>query len=247
MEFLKKFFTEVKNFSRDNWIIYVIYLLMLATILYDDANKSSILEVVAITSIHFIADIFIMMMFSAYTRKELKQGTFFQIISMLLFLSVKLYTGMIGGGWHYLAADPIYILAAIKNYWKDVKKADLKAVNPILIIMLSLLIIGAVLIPLGISSEGRIFSSSAQIVQTIGIFLFAVALSITNNEKHRYIVSIVALSLMVVGSAWETVNTFILGKISALALSYTLLPLTVLVYYVKNWPNIMKPESKIEA
>lgn len=203
-------------------------------------QQKNFLPVVIITSIHFIADIFIMMMFSAYSHSNYSQGTYYQIISLLLFLSLKIYTGLVGDGWHYLIADPIYILAAIKNYQIDVKKTDLRIINTVSMTFLSLLILLIVFIQTKRSTELNLINSSPKLVQTIGIFLFAIALSTTANEKLRYEISLIALLTMVCGSLWETVSSWNNGKVVGLAISYTLLPLTVLIFYLKRWPMIMK-------
>lgn len=240
MKIFTHFFDEVKKFTIANWWVYIIYLIMLYAILLHDKNY--LLSVTIITSIHFIADIFIMMMFSAYSRNDFRWGTYFQIFSLILFLSLKIYTGLIGDGWHYLAADPIYVLAAIKNYRIDVKNKDLELVTLKTTSILSMATVLIILLPLKIFFHVHIFNNVAQMIQSFGIFLFAIALSTTGNEKLRYKLSIIALSAMVGGSIWETVNSFNSGKMVGLAISYMLLPLTVLVFYLKSWSIIMKKE-----
>ena len=241
MGVLKNFSREVKNFSKANWWVYIIYGLLLAAILFIEKDKLA--SVFFITTLHFVADMFIMMMFSAYARGKNRQGTYYQVISMLVFMSLKIYTGVIDHSWHYLAADPIYILAAIKNYRVDVKKSDLGFINYKSMIVVSILIFG-ILLYFKYTGNVSILNSPSQWIQTIGIFSFAIALSVTGNERLRSKIAIAALSAMVAGSAWETVNTLISGHIIGLALSYFLLPLTVLVFYLKNWAKTLHPPTK---
>ena len=242
MSVVQNFIKEVKSFSRANWWVYIIYFMLLGVILLIEKDK--LLSVFIITSLHFVADIFIMMMFSAYSQGENKQGTYYQVMSMLIFMSLKIYTGVIDNSWHYLAADPIYIFAAVKNYRIDVKKSDLKFVNYKTMSVLSLLIIAAMLLIREYADAGML-STASQWIQTAGIFLFAIALSTTGNEHLRSELAIIALIAMVGGSAWETANLLINGKIVGLALSYFLLPLTVLVFYFRNWSNIMRPQKNL--
>jgi hypothetical protein len=238
MQTINHFITESKKFSRNNWWIYILYFLMLFIIIFTE--KQELVPIIMVTSIHFVADIFIMMMFGSYSRSNFAQGTYYQIISLLLFLSLKIYTGLIGDGWHYLMADPVYILAAVKNYKIDVRKSDIKIINPITMTILSFVILLVIDNLTQHIHNFKIISSSSKLVQTIGIFLFAIALSTTSNERLRYQISLVALTAMVGGSAWETFSTWENGKIAGLAISYTLLPLTVLIFYLKKWPDIMK-------
>ncbi|MBD2754312.1 hypothetical protein [Spirosoma validum] len=239
METINDFVREVKNFSKSNWWIYVIYVLSLTIILF--THTGSITIILVSTLFHFVADIFIMMMFSAYASKKYNKGSHFQVASMLIFLSIKIFTGLNNGGWHYLAADPIYALAAIKNWKLDVKKINIQSINWITMSVLSLVLIFGIFYPL--IRNGYISISWARWVQTTGIFLFAIALSTTENERLRYMLSIVALGIMIGGSAWETINSIIYTGTSpntGLSLSYTLLPLSVFVFYIKKWPLIMK-------
>jgi hypothetical protein len=237
---VEKFFTEVAHFSKANWWVYIAYTLLLGAVFFSGAPH--LWSVALISSLHFVADMFIMMMFSAYLREEYQQGAHFQIISMLIFLSLKVYTGLEHGGWHYLAADPIYILAAIKNYRKDVLKKDLTMVNTTTSTLLSLVIISTILF-LKCSYNAQILTSPARWVQTLGIFLFAIALTTTESERKRYELSMLALSTMVFGSAWELLDSLQSRVVAGLALSYFLLPLTVLVFYSKKWSYYIRRQE----
>jgi len=241
MGVINNFIREVRNFSKANWWVYIIYCLLLVSILFIEKDKLA--SVFFITTLHFVADMFIMMMFSAYARGKNRQGTYYQVISMLVFMSLKIYTGLIDHSWHYLAADPVYILAAIKNYRVDVKKSDLSFVNYKSMTVFSISIFG-ILLCFKFWGHVSLLNSASQWIQTIGIFSFAIALSVTGNERVRSRIAIAALIAMVGGSAWETANTFVSGHIIGLALSYFLLPLTVLVFYIKNWTSTPRQPKK---
>ncbi len=237
MELINNFTSEVKAFLKNNWWVCIMYAVLLSIVFV--TQEKQFVSIVVVTSLHFVADIFIMMMFSAYTNKQYARGTYFQIISSLIFLSIKIYTGWSGKGWHYLLADPIYILAAVKNYKIDVSKTDLKSVNYKTMTALSLLIIFAVIMA-KVFFKADILSSPSEWVQTAGIFLFAIALSTTESEQLRYEFSLIALIAMVGGSAWEMAIKLEDKSLAGLALSYTLLPLTVLVFYVKRWTSFLQ-------
>ena len=239
------FIKEVKTFSKNNWWMFIIYFILL--ILAKENSKNGIGSIVLVTTVHFIADIFIMMMFSSYHRSEYKLGTYFQIFSMVLFTTLKLHIGITKGIWHYLPADIIYMLAAYKNYKLDVKNINIKQINPITTGLLSLIIIG-ILIYVKMSCNAEIFEHESSWVTTLGIFLFAISLTFTGNESSRYQFSIFALLIMVIGAGWETFNAldFIFGDakpddtIHGLELSYFLLPLTVLIFNLKSWNSSKK-------
>jgi hypothetical protein len=235
---------ELKSFSRANWWVYIIYLLILTAISYN--NKEELLPTFVVSTLHFIADIFIMMMFSSYLKQLYREGTLFQIISLLIFLSIKIYTGLTGGGWQYLLADPIYMLAAIKSYNLDVNGKPLKMVNAISMTVLSTLLI------LAIAKHpwfgNFVPTTQAAWIQTIGIFTFAISLCSPNNGKLRYLLSLLGLALMVTGSTFEIVYSWQSGHFTGLSISYMLLPLSVLIFYLKKWNSMFGlPTQKVKA
>ena len=229
---LQCFVEEVKKFTKANWWVYIVYVFIMTIILVKTTEK--VASVFTVTTIHFIADIFIMMMISAYGRKQFRQGTYYQIISLLLFISIKVYSGLSEDGWHYISADPIFILAAVKNYYKDVKNKRIRQINFTTMLALSVVLIVTSLVLSRSIPEVNIFQSVPRSIQVVGIFLFAIALSVTDNERLRFRTSEWALLAMVVGSGWETVHSLYVGGVVAIALSYFLLPLTVLVYYMRD-------------
>ena len=195
-----------------------------------------------------------MMMLSAYHNSNYKQGAYFQIFSMLLFFALKLHVGFDSGNWHFLTADLIYVLAAIKNYTLDVKNIEIKSINIYTTTLLSLIVV-SILIFYKVQYGWEIFVHESTWLTTSGIFLFAISLSITGNESSRFIFSIIALFLMVIGAGWETYRALStqlgLGfindppEIHGLELSYFLLPLTVLVFNIKSWTSVDKNQASL--
>jgi hypothetical protein len=242
---LRKFYREVKSFLLQNWWVFLIYLALMIMLYLDGDNH--LLPVYIATSLHFIADVFIMMMVTSYANQNYREGTYFQLIAFLIFLSAKVYTGLNSNNWHYVLADPIYALAAYKNYKKDVLHQALKFVNGTYMLLLSLIIISIVLFIFRDKLNITLIKSPAAWVQTSGIFLFAIALTITTNQSLRHQVSLLALSAMVIGSAWLTHNSWVSASIDGLAISYTLLPLVVLIIYLKNSPAILQRRRIIKS
>ena len=79
MNAFQLFNQEVKKFSKTNWWVYIIYLILLAITIV--ISTDDIVLVIGITTFHFIADIFMMMMFYSYSVNDYKNGTYFQIFS----------------------------------------------------------------------------------------------------------------------------------------------------------------------
>lgn len=239
MSVLKNFIDEIKSFSLRNWWLYVIYIIMLIVITITESN--SVPTVILTSTVHFIADIFIMMMFTAYNQGRFKSGSYFQFFSMLIFFALKLWAGVYKGEWHYISADVIYALSAFKNYQLDVQKKEVRFINPITLSLLSIIIIFG-LLPL---LKTNILQNFWQSIQTMGIFLFGIALSYTGHEKNRYFFSVFSLFVMVLGSAVVTATRLSgIKDLNGLEFSYTILPLTVLVFYLRQLHNYLNISNR---
>lgn len=244
MNVFKLFIQEVKNFSKKNWWIYIIYsFLLLATALVSTDDLSL---VIVITTLHFIADIFMMMMFQAYSMNKHKNGAYFQIVSLIIFLSIKIYTGLTSGHWVYIIADPIFILAALKNYQVDVKKSDIRVINFASMTILSGLIFSASLIA-KYYFELNQFRKMNLIEWNLllGLFLFAIGLATTGNEQRRYILAVLGLSLIVFSSFLKTFVSLYSSEVHGLEISYAILPLTVLFYNLKLWKKVFSNNDQL--
>ena len=136
---MKMFIEELSNFSKKSWFVYIIFVILLIIAGYTDSDDLG--RVILVILIHFVADIFIMIMFSAYARREYQTATFFQITSTLLFLALKIYTGFVDGEWVYLTADIVFILAAINSYQFNVKQRLIKWINIQTMTVLSLILL----------------------------------------------------------------------------------------------------------
>jgi hypothetical protein len=240
MTFFNDFIRQVNKFFRENWWISIIYLVMLMLIYLDHAGD--FVPIALVSSLHFIADIFIMMMFTAYDQKNYKSAGYLQIASLLIFLSIKVYTGVAQKGWFYILADPIYILAAIKGYYLPVKNIDLRFINAKTTAILSIFL----LLCFRIFSQGQIDIALQQWVLTFGLYIFAIALCTQSDSRLQYILSVAGLATMISGSALVAIYDWKKGDVTGLSISYMLLPLTVLIYRLKNWrSSFLKPVSSL--
>lgn len=205
---MKMFIDEVSNFSKKNWFVYIIFVILLIIARYTDSDNLG--RVILVILIHFVADIFIMIMFSAYARREYQTATFFQIISTLLFLTLKIYTGLIDGEWVYLVADIVFILAAIKSYQFNVKQRLIKWINNQTMTVLSLILL-VLIFCVERNTETTIISGFQNSMLTIGLFPFAISLSILQNEKLRIKLSTIALICIIIGASGKILSSFFNG------------------------------------
>ena len=77
---------EIKKFFKQNWWVLVLFLVSLISIWLTGAG--SVLEVMLIFSLHFLADICIMIMADYLKQGDDDKALFFQSISFLIFTGI---------------------------------------------------------------------------------------------------------------------------------------------------------------
>lgn len=214
---------EIKKFSRENRWIYIIFLISVSIIWY--TNTGNIFEISVIFFLHFLWDIFMMMMWDYYAKNEKKKWWIYQIFSMIVFSIISIYALIFNWKLNYIISQILFWLSSLKAYL-DIKNNPQKILNYKTIFLVWLII-------LWVYFYFELINSFGQFLQIIGFILFAWFLTI-NDEKIKYFWSLVWIFLIFLSSGLETYNSFLISNIKGIDVSYTLLPLTVFVFYLKN-------------
>jgi len=77
-----------------------------------------------------------------------------------------------------------------------------------------------------------------ELLQIIWFISFSTVL-ILNNEKIKYFWSLVSVFVITLAWSIEIYNSFLISNIKGVDISYTLLPLTVFVFYLKNFKKYL--------
>jgi hypothetical protein len=235
--YLRAFRLQSSEFFRENpWVIAALAASLAAIAL---SHRGNLLEISAVFTLHFVADVLIMMMIREYGMGNRREGTLLQICSKCIFLALTIHSGLVHGAWQYLAAELLFSLAAVKNYQMDLNGRDVRWINSTTCVAIAAAILGLVYLPAGL------LRSPAQWIQTIGTFTFALALVNARSEVKRHYLGILGLGGMVAGSALECYRTFAEGAVAGLALSYFILPATVLAFYLRQWPRQAWPGPRL--
>jgi hypothetical protein len=210
---------EIKKFSRENWWLYVIFIFCL--VLIYKTNSWNLLEVSIVFCFHFLWDVFVMMMWEYYIKNENKKALNSQIWSFTVFSIIWFYTWITAEKWSYLIPQLLFFWPIIKWFFPSLKWLDYKFLSLVWIIVF-------------------IFYYSLWLITNIWTFIqilwfiiFPIAL-IIENKKIRYFLSLIWITFIFIGSAYFLYNWFIEKNIIWTDLSYTLLPLTVVIFYLKN-------------
>lgn len=229
-EILKNLIHEIKSFFKTNWWIFVIFILSL--IIIYKTNSGNIYEIITVFVLHFSWDLAVMMMFYYFSIKNNKYWVWFQIVQFTVFTLLWIYAWISFGKWHYLLPQIVFILPSIKGYFIEFKGKNIKFLNWKLSLFLNIFI-------LVIDYYLWLFNSIYSIIQIFWFFFFSFAL-ILENKKKNYIFSLVWIFLITLWSFLSVYNSFLVSNIKWIDISYFLLPLTVLVFYIKSFKKIIK-------
>ena len=221
---MQKFLYEIKKFSKNNWWIYLIFLACLFVIY--KTNSWNLLEVVLVFFFHFLWDIFIMMMWDYLVVKEEKKALYSQTVSFIIFSLIGIYAWITKNNWNYLIPQSLFIWPLIKWFCRKIKFANYKFLIFIWVIVFSFYY------------YFWLIQNIWTIIQILGFIIFPIAL-VLDNEKLKYFFSLIWIFFIFLGSAYFLYLWFINKNIVWTDLSYTLLPLTVLVVYLKNFRNYL--------
>ncbi len=170
-------------------------------------------------SIHFIWDIFMMIMWKYYILWENKKWNIFQISSTSIFALLWLYAWIFNWKWYYLQPQLIFIFAWIK--WFISHKISDFYKNIIFIILF--------IITLFIYFYFSLFIDLSSIIQIIWFLSLSTCLFIQNKNIIFFWILFITI--------WSFLSiyvSFLNSNIKWIDISYFLLPLTILVFYVKS-------------
>ena len=215
---------ELKKFSKENWWIYIIFVFCLIFIWYTD--KWDIIEVIFVFFAHFLWDLFMMMMWDYYWKKQLKNWAISQAIWNIIFLLIWIYAIFKSQEWQYFLPTFAFIMWAVKTYFLQVRQKDIKILNIYSIFLLNTIIF-IFYIYYGL------FETYYSVIQFFGFTIWALWL-IMQDSKKRYIYYVFGTFLIALGSFIWIYYNFLDWEILWTSISYFLLPLTVVIFYLKN-------------
>ena len=184
-------------------------------------NSWSLVEVALVFAFHFMWDMFVMMMWDFYAKKEEKNALYSQIWSFIIFGLIWIYAWITSDKWSYLVPQILFFWPIIKWFKKELKWLDYKFMT---IVWLLVLILYYLL---------NLITSVWILIQILWFIIFPISL-ILKSEKYRYFWNLLWIIFIFIGSASLLYSWFLEGNVIWTDLSYSLLPLTVLGFYLKN-------------
>jgi len=209
---------EIKTFSKQNWWIYILFIISLFLIYKTDSWN--LLEVSIVFLFHFLWDICVMMMWDYYSKWKEKNALYAQIWSFIIFWLIWIYAWFTSWKWSYLVPQILFFWPIIKWF-----KPNIKWLNEFFMLWVWIFV-------LIIYYYLWLIHDLAVLIQIIWFIVFPISL-IINNLKVKYFWSLSWIFLIFLWSAMMLYSWFLESKVIWTDLSYTLLPLTVFIYYLK--------------
>jgi hypothetical protein len=218
------FLKEIKDFSKNNWWIYIIFSICLFFIY--KTNSWNIIEISLVFLFHFLWDVFMMMMWDYYSKKEINKWSLNQIWWFLTFFSIWLYSWLRNWKWNYLLPQALFIWPSLKWYFNDIKKKNIKFLNYKIVIIFWFIV-------LYVYYKYKLIENIWYLIQIIGFIIFSLSL-VLYNERKKYFWSLIWIWLTTLGTSIILYYSFMQKEVVWTDISYTLLPFTVFVFYIKN-------------
>ena len=223
------FLKELKKFSRQNWWVYLMLVIVLLIAYF--TWKWNIIEILFLFLLNFIANLFIMVAMWNYLEKNNKIWSFYHVGWTSLFVILWLYWLIFQDFYQYILFQISFIIAWIKaftyyNYNKDIKIFNEK----------SMILFNILLLILFINYfNPQLFS----LLQVIGFSLVTVWL-VSTKDNFRYFGNLFWTFFII---WWSIVGVYLSynnWSIDWISLWYALLTLTALIYFLKLLPKYIK-------
>lgn len=216
------FFQELKNFSRNNWWVFI--LLFFALFIVINTWKWDILEIIILFLLNFLWNLFIMIMQSNYLINKNLIWSLYQISANLIFMSIWIYWVIKFWNYQYIFWQLTYSLAALKIFYFYYYKKNLSFLNEKNFILINTMIFIFFLI--------FIKYELYWIFQWLGFSLVTTWL-VSIKDKIRYYLNIIWIFFIVLWSLIWVYSSYIIWNINWISLWYLILCSTVFIFYIK--------------
>ena len=224
---ISKILGHFQEFCRKNWWVFVVFAISLVFIFF--TNTGDILEITLVFLVYFLAELCIMIMVSYMHEKNYKASSMFQFIGNIIFTILFMYHYISSAQVHYFLASPIYISSAIRNIFLYHFNIHLRWINAVNVFFLWILSFWSYYIY-------NLWEFTLQIfLQSLGMIIFTSYLVMSDAKEHaKYFFGLVWIGLIVIWSVYGVFYEYWLGKIYWVTIAFVLMPLTLLLVYLKN-------------
>lgn len=225
---------ELKYFSKNNWWIYIIFIISLIFVYL--SWKWNILEIIILFFANFLWNLFIMIMQKNYTSWKNKVWAIYQISSCLIFSAISLYWLFYFWKSQYLIWQICYLIAAIKSLFFYVFSKNLIFINEYFLWFLNIIL----LILFLVFWEKYNLNISFESIFMALWFSFVTTWLVITKDRLRYFLNIFWIIFIIIWSIFWLYFWYKNWNIDWISFWYFCLTLTTFLYYLKLLKNYIK-------
>lgn len=221
------FLQELKNFSKQNWWIYL--LLIVALTIVWITWKWNIIEILVLFLLNFLWNLFIMVMQKNYSSWNNKIWAIYHLSSTITFTLISIYWLFAFNQYQYIIWQICYWIAAVKAFTFYNLKKDIKFFNEYFVwILNTFLIIFFIFL-------WKKFWINIDLWSVLMAFWFSFITTwlVSIVDKFRYWTNLIWIIFIILGSSFWVFNWYLKWNINWVSLWYMILTLTTFVYYIK--------------
>lgn len=235
-------FSEFKNFSKENWWIYLVLFLTTSVVFF--SWKWNIYEIMILFFVNLVANILIMWAIWAYSNESNKAGAVYQFLWSNLFILLAIYGFFYKWQSQYIIWQIAYALLAIKAISYYYFKFDLKYLNSVTLVLLNAFFL--FIFVYYSKNILNIFWFNLKFNFWLDSMIMAIWFSfgstwlISINDKFRYWLNYFWCIWIILGSFIWTYFSYVAWNLNWIDLGYFLLALTSFLYFSKLLPKYLK-------
>lgn len=222
---IQKLLFQFIKFSRENWWIYLLFIIAFSLILY--SWKWNLYELSAVFFLNILGNIYMLLMQDSFKDNKFKTGCIFLLIWNILYFLLALYSFLVNNELQYLLWQMWFQLAWIKTIMYFYYGKNLKFLNGVFMSILAVL-----LVLIGI--EFLSLSWYAHI-QSIWFAVTVIWLSAESDTK-RYFLIFLWVVITAIGSFLGLYVNYLDWNIFWITISFAILSLSSALYYTKLFP-----------
>lgn len=222
----KKLLEQFIIFSRENWWVYILLLSTLAIVVI--TWRWNIIEIVSIFILNLMAAMCNMLMMSSYKDKRFQEGSIFILLANLLYTCISLYAWIHDGDIQYIFWQASFILTWVQMFVFYNYNYTIKFINIYTIAFLNLVVLYSLIYIVGV----EIFA----IIQSFWLAILTLGL-IVKNDTQRYFLILSWNNCTVIWSLLILISNYTDGNLLWVTVAYTLLGLSITMYYLKILPE----------
>ena len=208
-------------------------LVVILWVVYSTWNWN-LIQIVVLFIANFIANLFVMIAISNYSRQMNKVWSIYHLLWTTGFTCIWIYWAVFNWEYQYIIFQITFLLAAIKaiSFYRFQK--NFKQINELTVWIINI----AILVTF-------VYYFSPSLAWIIQWFWFAIVTTwlVSTKDTFRYFMNLIWSVFIIAGSSIVVISSFVDWELNWIALGFLLLTLTSVIYFLQLLPWYLKKKK----